>query len=71
MPLHKEIYGLEILDGQMDLLILSEFQEVGQRRICRYLSFENQGLRVLLLLSVICIELLYELSVPNTIPWLV
>ena len=49
MPLHKRIYGSEIVDGQMDLLILSELQEVGQRRnyrnspvICRHLSFVNE-----------------------------
>lgn len=28
MPLHKKIYKLEILDGQWDLPILSELQEV-------------------------------------------
>ena len=48
MPLYKSIYGLEILDVQMDLAILSELQEVGQRITCqnlsviyRYLSFVN------------------------------
>ena len=68
MPLHKRIYGLEILDGQMDLSILSEIQEVDQRRncqnspvICRHLSFVNEDLQVLLLLFVIHSERLYDL----------
>ena len=78
MPLHKRIYGLEILDGQMDLSILSEIQEVGQPRncwnspvICRHLSFVSEDLQVLLLLFVIHSKRLYHLSVPNAAPCLV
>ena len=78
MSLHKRIYGLEILDGQMDLPILSELQEVGQRRnfqnslvICRQLSFVNEDLQVLFLLFVVHSEQLYDLFVPNALPCLV
>ena len=46
MPVHKKIYGLETLDVQMDLPILSELQEVGQQMtsqtsslICQYLHY--------------------------------
>ena len=78
MSLHKRIYRLEILDGQMDLPIISELQEVGQRRncrnslmICRHLSLVNEDLQVLLLLFVVHSEQLYDLSVPKAAPWLV
>ena len=81
MPLHERIYGLEILDFQMDLSILSELQEIDQRRtcqtsavICGYISFVNEyfvRLRVLLPLSVIETDRLYDLSRPNAVPSLV
>ena len=74
MPLYKKIYGLEILDGQMDLPILSELQEVVKRRTCQnssvihqYLSFVNGDLQVLLLLIVIHSEGLYVLSVAKAV----
>ena len=78
MPLHKRINGLKILDGQMDLSILSKLQEVDQRRncrnspvICRHISFVNEDLQVLPPLFVILSERLYDLSVPNAEPCLV
>ena len=78
MSLYKKIYGLEILPGQIDLPILWELQEVGQRRnyvnstvIYWYLSFMNGDLRVLLFLIVTHSEWLYDLSVPNAAPRLV
>ena len=77
MSLHKRIYGLKILDGQMDLPIILELQEVGQRRncwnslvICRHLSFVNEDLLVLLLLFAVHSERLYDLPVPNAAPCL-
>ena len=78
MSLHKRIYGLEILDGQMDLPIISELQEVGQRRncrkslvICRHLLFANEDLQVLFLLFVVHSERLHDLSVLSVAPCLV
>ena len=63
MSPYKRIYGLEILDGRMGLLIFSELPGVGQRRTCqnssviyRYLSFVNGDLKVLLLLILIYSE---------------
>ena len=44
MPLHKKIYGLETLDVQMDLPILSELQEVGQQMTSQTSSLISQYL---------------------------
>ena len=44
IPLHKKIYGLETLDVQMDLPILSELQEVGQQMTSQTSSLISQYL---------------------------